>query len=51
MWSVVFKIEKCSPDKNPPGFCKSEKEINEYIQDLQVQLIILEQSHDIRKFH
>ena len=40
--SVIFNIDKCKPENNPPGFCKSDQEITDYLKDLQVQLIILE---------
>lgn len=49
--SMIFQIEKCQPERNPPGFCKSDAEIEEYIRDLQVQLFVVEQSHDLQKRH
>ena len=48
--SMNFQIEKCNPNENKPGFCKTDKEINDYIKDLQVQLILVEQSHDLNEF-
>ena len=34
--SMMFEISKCKPQANQPGFCKSDKEIEEYIKDLKV---------------
>ena len=40
--SMVFQVEKCDPKQNEPDYCKSDDEINDYIKDMQVQLLLVE---------
>ena len=45
---MIFNIEKCVDPSNNPEFCKSEKEIKDFINDLTVQLWVINSNFDMR---
>ena len=48
--SIIFNIDKCVDPVNQPGFCKSEKEIKDFTNDMTVQLWVINSNFDMRYF-
>ena len=48
--SVVFNVDKCVDPVDKPGYCKTNKEIETFINDMTVQLWIIESQIDMRYF-
>ena len=48
--SIIFNIQKCVDPPNQPGYCKSDKEIKDFTNDLAVQLWTITSNLDMRYF-
>lgn len=48
--SIIFRIEKCQDVAGQSNYCKSDEELNKFINELTVQLWVLETKIDMRYF-
>ena len=49
--SIIFNVEKCIDPDDKPGYCKTENEIKEFINEMTVEMWIIESQLDMRYFH
>ena len=49
--SIIFRVEKCKDPEGQTGYCKSDKEFKEFVNEVSVQLWVIESAIDMRYFH